>query len=369
MRSCGRPGTPASYTACSPAWRITRSTSARALLTTSSMRPGWMRPSAMSFVMARRATSRRTGSKPGQDDGLGRVVDDQVDAGGLLEGADVATLAADDAALHLVAGEVDDADRVLGGVVRGHALHRGDDDLAGLVVGLLAGASLDGAGELDGVVLGLLADGLEQDPLGVLGGQAGHLLQGGDALLVQAAELLALVLEVALAVVDLAALLLEHVRALVQLLVAREEAPLQVLQLRALGARLVLGLALQAQLLVLGLEDHVLLLRPGLGDDARGLVLGGLDALARQRAAGDEPHGGACHARDHHGHDGGDPLHLQFLPPGGMNAPGVSTRFGLGLRTAGIRLGSGTGGPATGSASSPPVARLARIAAIGSASG
>ena len=37
-----------------------------------------------------------------QDDRLGRVVDDQVDAGGLLEGPDVAALAADDPALHLV---------------------------------------------------------------------------------------------------------------------------------------------------------------------------------------------------------------------------------------------------------------------------
>ena len=35
-------------------------------------------------------------------DGLGRVVDDQVDARGLLDGADVASLAADDAALHFV---------------------------------------------------------------------------------------------------------------------------------------------------------------------------------------------------------------------------------------------------------------------------
>ena len=41
------------------------------------------------------------------DHRLGRVVDDQVDAGGLLEGADVAALAADDAALHLVVGEMD----------------------------------------------------------------------------------------------------------------------------------------------------------------------------------------------------------------------------------------------------------------------
>ena len=91
--------------------------------------------------MASRATSRRTGSKPGEDDRLGRVVDDQVDAGRLLEGADVAALAADDPALHLVGRQVHDRDRVLGGVVRGHALHRGDDDVAGLVLGLLAGAS------------------------------------------------------------------------------------------------------------------------------------------------------------------------------------------------------------------------------------
>jgi hypothetical protein len=40
--------------------------------------------------------------EPAEDDGLGRVVDDQVDAGGLFEGADVAPLAADDAAFHLV---------------------------------------------------------------------------------------------------------------------------------------------------------------------------------------------------------------------------------------------------------------------------
>ena len=81
-----------------------------------------------------------------QDDRLGRVVDDQVDAGGLLEGADVAALAADDPALHLVRRQVDDRHGVLGGVVRGHALHRGQDDVAGLVLGLLARGALDGAG-------------------------------------------------------------------------------------------------------------------------------------------------------------------------------------------------------------------------------
>ena len=138
MISAGRPGTPASYAACSPAWRMTSSTSARALATTSSIRPGWIRPSAISLVSAIRAISRRTGSKPQSDDRLGRVVDDEVDARGLLEGPDVAALAADDPALHLVGRQVDDRHRVLGCVVRGYPLHGGQDDVAGLVLGFLA---------------------------------------------------------------------------------------------------------------------------------------------------------------------------------------------------------------------------------------
>jgi hypothetical protein len=79
------------------------------------------------------------GVEAAQDDRLRRVIDDQVDAGGLLEGADVATLPTDDPALHLVGRQMDDADGVLRRVVRGDALHRGEDDVAGLVLGLLAG--------------------------------------------------------------------------------------------------------------------------------------------------------------------------------------------------------------------------------------
>jgi hypothetical protein len=44
----------------------------------------------------------------GEQHRLGRVVDDEVDAGHRLEGADVTALTADDAALHLVAGQVQD---------------------------------------------------------------------------------------------------------------------------------------------------------------------------------------------------------------------------------------------------------------------
>src|SRR5262245_42213138 len=42
------------------------------------------------------------GVEAADDDGLGRVIDDEVDARGLLEGADVAPFLADDAALQLI---------------------------------------------------------------------------------------------------------------------------------------------------------------------------------------------------------------------------------------------------------------------------
>ena len=77
---------------------------------------GWMRPSAMSLFRARRATSRRIVSKPLTMTTPGRVVDDQVDAGGLFEGADVAALAADDPPLHFVVGNAHRAGRRLGGM-------------------------------------------------------------------------------------------------------------------------------------------------------------------------------------------------------------------------------------------------------------
>ena len=99
----------------------------------------------------------------GEGDRLGRVVDDQVDPGRLLERADVAALAADDPALHLVVGEVDDRHGVLGGVVGGDPLDRRQDVVARLLAGLLAARSRSiGCGELDRVVFGLVTDGLDR---------------------------------------------------------------------------------------------------------------------------------------------------------------------------------------------------------------
>ncbi len=68
------------------------------------------------------------------DDDAGRVVDDDVHAGRLLEGADVAPFAADDAALHVVAGDVHRADGGVGGVFGGVALDGGGEDFAGFLL-------------------------------------------------------------------------------------------------------------------------------------------------------------------------------------------------------------------------------------------
>ena len=110
-------------------------------LTTSSIRVGWIRPSWISFSSATLAISRRMLSKPVTMTMPGRVVDDHVDAGGLLEGADVPALAADDPALHVVGRDVDGADGRLGGVRRGVALDGRGEDLAGLLLAGLARAS------------------------------------------------------------------------------------------------------------------------------------------------------------------------------------------------------------------------------------
>ena len=70
------------------------------------------------------------GVKRRNGDRLGRVVDDEVDARDGLEGADIAALAADDAALHLIVRQRHNGNGGLGHMVRRAALNGGGDDLA-----------------------------------------------------------------------------------------------------------------------------------------------------------------------------------------------------------------------------------------------
>ena len=102
----------------------------------------------------------------------------------MLEGADVAAFAADDAALHVVGGQLDDADRRLGGVAGGEALHDDGEDVAHAPVGVALGLLLDLADEAGGIVTDLVLELLEQELLGLGGGVAGRALERFDVALV-----------------------------------------------------------------------------------------------------------------------------------------------------------------------------------------
>ena len=75
------------------------------------------------------------GVEGGEDDGFGRVVHYDFDAGGGFEGTDVASLTADDAALDFVGLDVEHGDGVLDGCFGGHALDGLDDDALGFLGG------------------------------------------------------------------------------------------------------------------------------------------------------------------------------------------------------------------------------------------
>src|SRR5439155_9029600 len=74
----------------------------------------------------------------GHDHRIRYVVDDQIDTGELLQRPDVAALPADDPTFHVVARELDYRDSRFGGVLGGVSLDREKDDVASLLVSLLA---------------------------------------------------------------------------------------------------------------------------------------------------------------------------------------------------------------------------------------
>ena len=99
------------------------------------MRPGWIRPSATSFSSGKPRDFPPHRIEARDHDGVRRVVDDDVDARGQLERANVSPLPTDDAALHLVVGERDRGSGRLRGVLRRDPLHGERHDLLRLTLG------------------------------------------------------------------------------------------------------------------------------------------------------------------------------------------------------------------------------------------
>ncbi len=199
-----------------------------------------------------------------EDDRLGRVVDDEVDAGQLLEGADVAAFAADDAALEVVARDVDDRDRGLRGVVRGDPADGDADDVAGLAVRLFAGALLRFADDDRRVVAHVLLDAVEQDGLRLVRGHAGERLEPGLLLGDSLVELLLALGDLPSLAGQLVLALVERFGAALDGLLALKQTCLHRGDVLAALLALLLGLSLEVEDLVLRLEEHLFLHRLGL---------------------------------------------------------------------------------------------------------
>ena len=98
-----------------------------------------MRPSCTRLLQRDAGDLAADGIEAAHDHHAGRVVDDHIHAGGLFEAADVATLAADDAALHVIRRNRDRADGVVGGLIGGVTLDGLENDLPALVLGFFLG--------------------------------------------------------------------------------------------------------------------------------------------------------------------------------------------------------------------------------------
>src|SRR5690606_7918454 len=158
------------------------------------------------------------GIEAGENHGLGRVVDDDVDAGRLLERPDVATLAPDDAALHLVRRQTHDGDGALRRVVGSNTLDGERDDVLRLALRLAAGVLLDLADRVRGAGARFLLDLLLELAAGLLGGHAGKGLEAVSRLRRQPLrfrglpfDLLPAEVQLVLALLDLALLLIQDV--------------------------------------------------------------------------------------------------------------------------------------------------------------
>src|SRR5262245_34861033 len=225
------------------------------------------------------------------DDDAGRVVDDDVNAGGLLEGADVATFAADDPALHVVRRDIDGADGGVGGVLGGVALDGRGQNLTRLLIGLRLeklGLLMYAAGDFVGQ---FLIEPLEQGLLGLLAIEAADLVQALHLLLDQRLDFLSLFVEVFTALVKLALVVLK-VAFLFQLgLMLLFQQVFAFLQAALLLALLVLGLLdLAVELFALveglvfgakvGLLAQIVGVLLGLGDDVGGTIPGAVEVEA-----------------------------------------------------------------------------------------
>ena len=206
----------------------------------------------------------------GEHDGLRGVVDDEVDARQVLEGANVTALLADDASLHVVRGELHDRHRRLGGVARRHPLECVGDEVAGTAPGLGLGLLLHLANTARQLVPNSLFRARHDLGLGLAARHAGDTLELLQLLVLRALELLLKLLHVCLAVGHTLIPSLELREAPVDVLLQRAQPFLCLDRLGPAGLQLALDVGTQADGLFLDLQLRLpadcLRLAAGLGE-------------------------------------------------------------------------------------------------------
>ena len=108
------------------------------------------------------------GVETGEHHRFGRVVDDEVDTGEILQGADVAALAADDAALHVVGGQGHHRHGGVGHMAGRRPLDADGQDVLGPAVAFVPGLFLDGPHHLGHVVPDFVLGPLEYELGGLI---------------------------------------------------------------------------------------------------------------------------------------------------------------------------------------------------------
>ena len=242
----------------------------------------------------------------GHGDGLGGVINDEIHAGHGLQGADVAALPADDAALHLVVGQGHHRDGGFGHMVGGAALDGQGDLLPGVGIGLFLEAGLDLL-ELDGLLMGDLVFQLVNEvALGFLGGKARDLLEQLKLLGLHPVQLLPVPVKLGELGRGQLFLALQVLGLAVQGLFLLVQAVFLALELAAAVLDLAVELGALPQDLLLGLHGGLALFAlgafDGLVDDPPCLFFGGADlALGGSLSPliADDGAGGQAHQKGH----------------------------------------------------------------------
>src|SRR5581483_5224744 len=239
----------------------------------------------------------------GENDRFRRVVDDEIDAGRQLERADVTAFASDDAALHVLAREIDDGDGVLRDVIRSHALNGHAEDLLGFEVAELVGFGLDALDDLRCFLLRLF-DSEAGDLFELVALAFDQFLE----LVLTRFDLLLAFVERAVALLNFAHARIELCRLLVEIFLFLLEPLLRLLHFVAAFLRLAIEVAAHLQQFFFRLEvsflDAGFRLLAGVLDDAIRGPAGLFDLRLAAFAIDSGPGQGGCNrAGNHAGHD------------------------------------------------------------------